>query len=85
MHRRMQRLDAAVHHFRKSGQIADVEHLQPGVAERLAGAAGGDELDAEARKRAGEFDHSGFVGDGNEGARGAAQVVGHGVAKISQQ
>ena len=32
MHRRMQRLDPAVHHFRKAGQLADVEHLKSGIA-----------------------------------------------------
>ena len=48
MHRRMQRLDPAVHHFGKAGQIADVEHFETGVAQRLARAAGRDELDAEA-------------------------------------
>ncbi len=31
VHRRMQRLDAAVHHFRETGQIADVAHFQPGI------------------------------------------------------
>ena len=77
MHRRMQRLDAAVHHFRKSGQIADVEHLESGIAQRHAGAAGRDELDAEAGERAREVDDAGFVGDGNEGARGAAEMLGH--------
>ena len=79
MYRRMQRLDAAVHHFRKSGQLADVDDLQPGVAQRHAGAAGRHKLDAEAGKRAREFDDPGFVGDGNKGARGAAQMLGHGV------
>ena len=69
MDRRMQRLDAAVHHFRKAGEIADVEHVEPGIAQRLARAAGRDQLDAVAGERAGEVDHAGFVGNGNEGAR----------------
>ena len=34
---RMQRLDAAVHHFRKSGQFADVEHLESGIARASSG------------------------------------------------
>ena len=82
MHRRMQRLDPAVHHFGKAGEIADVEHLEPGIAQRLAGAAGRNELDAVAGERAGEFDEPGFVGDGNEGARRAAQVFGHGFSSV---
>ena len=69
MHGRMQRLDAAVHHFGKAGEIGDVEHGKPGVAQRLARAAGRDELDAVAGERAGEFDEPGLVGDGDEGAR----------------
>ena len=47
MHRRMQRLDAAVHHFRKFGQFAHLDDRQAGIAQRHAGAAGRDELDAE--------------------------------------
>ena len=54
--------------------------LRPGVAQRLARAAGRNELDAVAGERAGEFDDAGFVGDGNEGARGAAQMLGHGLS-----
>ena len=80
MHRRMQRLDPAIHHFGESGQFADVEYLEAGVAQRFAGTAGRDELDAEAGQRAREFDHARFVGDGNQGARGAAQMLGHGVS-----
>ena len=77
MHRRMQRLDAAVHHFGKSGQFADVDNRQAGIAQRLARAAGRDELDAEAGQRARKVDDAGFIGDGNERARGAAQMFGH--------
>ena len=54
-------------------------HREPGLAQRLARAAGGDELDAVARERAGEFDEPGLVGNGEEGARGAAQMFGHAV------
>ena len=32
MHRRMQRLDPAIHHLGKSGEIADVDDLQAGIA-----------------------------------------------------
>ena len=74
MHRRMQRLDPAVHHFGKSGEIADVDHREARIAQRLAGAAGGNKFDAVARERAGEFNHACFVGDGNKGAHRAAKL-----------
>ena len=54
--------------------------FKPGIAQRLAGAAGRNKLDAIAGKRARKFDDAGFVGDGNEGARGAAQMLGHVIA-----
>jgi hypothetical protein len=76
----MQRLDAAVHHFRKSGQVADVEHIESGIAQRHPGAAGRNQFDAEARQCARQVDDAGFVRDGNEGAGGAAEVFGHGLS-----
>ena len=78
MHLRMQGLDPAVHHFRKAGQFRDVLDLQSGGGDRLGGAAGGDEFDAVAGQRAGEFDQSGFVGNGQQSAGDAARMVGHG-------
>ena len=78
MHRRMQGLDAAVHHLRKAGQVGDVEDGEAGLAQRFARAAGRNELDAVAGERAGELDNPGLVGHGNEGAQCAAQMLGHG-------
>ena len=63
MDRRMQRLDPAVHHLRESSEIADVEHGEPGVAQNLARAAGGNQLDAVAGQRASEVDDAGLVGN----------------------
>jgi|GEM_PF-6315782 len=65
---RVQRLDAAVHHLREAGKVADVLHGQAGVAQRLGGAAGRDELDALVGQRAGEIDDSRLVGHGQQGA-----------------
>jgi hypothetical protein len=45
MHRRVQRLHAAVHHFRKARQVSDVFHLEPGVLQQFRRAAGGHEFD----------------------------------------
>ena len=56
VHLRMQRLHAAVHHLREAGDLRHVGHLEPGVGQRLAGAAGGDELDAVLGERAGEIE-----------------------------
>src|SRR4029077_11389930 len=56
----------------------NVDDREPGLAQRLARAAGGDEFDAVARKSAGELDDPALVGNGDESARGAAQIFGHG-------
>ena len=69
----MQRLHAAVHHLGKAGELGHVAHLQAGVGERLAGAAGRDQLDAVAGERAGELDQAGLVGHGEQGAGDAAE------------
>ena len=45
----MQRLDAAIEHFGKAGVFADVLHGQAGFAERLGGAAGGNDFNAGLR------------------------------------
>ena len=44
----MQRLDAAVEHFRKAGEFGDVFDGDAGIAQQLGRASGGDEFDAEA-------------------------------------
>jgi len=62
----MQRLDAAIHHLGKAGQLRDVAHRQARLGERLGGAAGRDQLDGVAAKRAREIDQSGFVRDGEK-------------------
>ena len=43
----MEGFDAAVHHFGEAGEVGDVFHGDPGVAEGFGGAAGGDEFDVE--------------------------------------
>src|SRR3546814_13591070 len=40
MHLGVERLDAAVHHLRKAGEIGNVAHREPGVAQRLRGPPG---------------------------------------------
>jgi hypothetical protein len=67
VHLGMQRLDPAVEHFRKAGVFADVDHRQTGVAQRLGGAAGGEQFDAGVGERAGEIDQAGFIRHGEQG------------------
>ncbi len=52
----------------KAGVLADVDHRQAGIAQRLGGAAGGQQFDAGVGKRAGEIDKAGFVGHGEQGS-----------------
>ena len=78
VHLGVQGFHAAVHHFRKAGEIGDVDDLQAGVGQRFACAAGGDELDAAFRQRACEVDQAGLVGNGNQRAGDAAEVGRHG-------
>jgi len=77
VHFRMQRLDPAVHHLGRTGEFRHVDDLETGVFERLGGAAGGDQLDAVAGQRFGEFQQAGLVGYRQQSAGDAARVAGH--------
>ena len=61
--RRVQRLDAAVHHLGKAGDVGDVRHGQARVGQRRRRAAGGHELDAAGGEAAGEIDQAGLIGN----------------------
>ena len=52
---RVQRLHAAVEHLGEAGDLGDVRHREPGLAQRRGGAAGGDDLDAELGQAAREL------------------------------
>ena len=73
----VQRLDPAVHHFGKAGEIGDVEHGQAGVRQRSARSAGRDQLDSVLRQRPSEVHQTGLVGNGEQGAGNATEMVGH--------
>src|SRR5262249_41634192 len=60
---RVQRLDAAVEDLGEAGDLGDVAHRQPGLGQRLAGAAGGDQLDAQPDQSAGQLDQPRLVAD----------------------
>ena len=46
---------------------------RPGVGQRLARAAGGDQLDAEAGQAAGQVDQAGLVADAEQGTANGTQ------------
>ena len=73
MNARMQRLDAAVHHFGNARDLGNVDHRDPGFAQELGGAAGGDDLDAVAAERVCELGKAGLVADGEQRARNLAR------------
>ena len=60
---RVQRLDAAAHDLREAREVLDRADLEPALAQRRGGAAGGDELDAQLRQPAGEVDDPRLVRD----------------------
>ena len=66
VHLRMQGLDAAVEHFRKTRVIRDFGHREPGVLQQPGGAAGRDQADAQAREPARKIDDAGLVGNAEE-------------------
>ena len=58
---RVQRLDPAVHHLGKAGDVRDVGDRQPGLGDGLRRSAGRDELDAAGGEPAREVDQPGLV------------------------
>ena len=76
MHLGVQRLDAAVEHFGKAGDLGHLGHGQALVGQQLGGAAGGNQLDAQRVQGLGEFDDAGFVGDGEQCVHGMV-ATGH--------
>ncbi len=59
---RVQRLDAAIQHFREAGVVGHLGHLQAGIGQKRCGAAGGQQFDAKPGQGGGEFNDAGFVG-----------------------
>jgi hypothetical protein len=77
MHFRMQRLNAAIHHFGRAGQLGDIDYGKSGILESLGGAARRDQLNAEARQRGRKCNQTGLVGDRKQSAGYASRVAGH--------
>ena len=64
----MQRLDAAVHHLGKAGDVGDAGDRKSGVGERARRAAGRDQLEAARGEAAAQIDDAGFVGNAQQGS-----------------
>ncbi len=65
---RVERFDPAVEQFGCAGVFGNVDDRQAGLAERLGGAAGGEQFDSEVMQFLGERGEAGFVGNGEKGA-----------------
>jgi hypothetical protein len=74
---RVQRLDAPVHHFRKAGEVGDIEHGVTRLTQRLCRAAGRYQLDPVTNERGGQFGEPRLVADGQKRAADGNKV-GHG-------
>ena len=68
-------LDPAVEDFREAGVVGDVLDRDGGVAQRVGGAAGGEDFGPVGDEGAGEVEQAGLVGNGDECA---ADGGGHG-------
>ena len=77
MHLRVQRLDAAVHHFRESRDLGDIAHGQAGVTQCLGGTARGQQFHAMARQRVGQVEQAGLVGNGQQRPSHGQEIEGH--------
>ncbi len=70
MHRRVQRLDAAVQHLRETSHVRHVDDGKAGGGDRLRGAARRNQLDATFDKAAGKLGQAGLVRDTQNCAHG---------------
>jgi hypothetical protein len=57
----MKRLDAAVHHFGKTGDVGDAYNGKTRLLQRFGGPAGRYELEAARGQSSSELDQAGFV------------------------
>ena len=68
VHARVQRLHPAAQHLRAPGELRDVDDGQARRAQRLGGAARGDQLEAELGQARANVDETRLVGDGEQRA-----------------
>ena len=65
---RMQCLDPPIEHLREPRVLGDVFHRDPRLAQRRRSPARRKDFRTARRKATGEFDDTGLVGDGKQGA-----------------
>jgi hypothetical protein len=75
---RMQGFHPPIHHFRKAGDIRDIENRKAGIPDRLTGATGRYQFDPLLMQGPGEGDQIGLVRDGQQGTGDAAEFKRHG-------
>ncbi len=83
----MERLDAPIQQFRKTGDIRYGRHLHAGSRQLLVGAACGDDLKAQVRQGLGQFDNTGLIENAEERAHSAEKPFGgdrRGIRTMSQ-
>ena len=68
MHLRHQSLHAPIQNFGKARMVGHILHRHARLAQRLGGAAGGENLHAARREEAAKFNQPGFVGNGKQRA-----------------
>ena len=76
VHLGVQRLHAAIQHFRKLGDLGHLGHGQAFLGQQLRSAAGGQQLDAQRVQGFGKVNNAGLVGYGKK------CVHGHGGGKV---
>ena len=57
----VQGFDAAIKHFRELGDFGHLGHGQAGIGQQFGGAAGREQLHAQAMQGLGKFDNAGLV------------------------
>ena len=62
VHLGVQRLDPPVHHFGKAGELRNIAHRQPRIAQRPSRAAGGHQFHPAPAQCLAQFDQAGLVG-----------------------
>ena len=76
VHLGVQRLHAAIQHFRELGDLGHLGHGQAFLGQQLRGATGGQQLDAQGVQGFGKVNNAGLVGYGKK------CVHGHGGGKV---
>ena len=54
-------LDAAIEHFRETGEFGDIFDRDAGISQQLRRTASGDEFDPKSGERPGKINQAGFV------------------------